>query len=223
MTNLAVERVNVTEQVIEYLKTNIQRGVWKPGEKIASENELTNILSVSRASVRHAIQQLIAVGVLESYQGKGTFVKSMPIDFINENFDHLYVNAEILQLMEFRQIIEVASCKLAAERITEEGLRNLEFYYSKMKQAPKFSGEFIRNDMEFHMEILRATKNNLVIRSMEHVIQEVEKQQELYNTEAGVKRAIRYHGEILEALRRSDGERAAEVMVAHLSEVYFSK
>ena len=100
MTNLAVERVNVTEQVIEYLKTNIQRGVWKPGEKIASENELTNILSVSRASVRHAIQQLIAVGVLESYQGKGTFVKSMPIDFINENFDHLYVNAEILQLME---------------------------------------------------------------------------------------------------------------------------
>ena len=71
MTNLAVERVNVTEQVIEYLKTNIQRGVWKPGEKIASENELTNILSVSRASVRHAIQQLIAVGVLESYQGKG--------------------------------------------------------------------------------------------------------------------------------------------------------
>ena len=99
----------------------------------------------------------------------------------------------------------------------------MEFYYSKMKQAPKFSGEFIRNDMEFHMEILRATKNNMVIRSMEHVIQEVEKQQELYNTEAGVKRAIRYHGEILEALRRSDGERAAEVMVAHLSEVYFSK
>lgn len=178
---------------------------------------------MSRASVRHAIQQLVAIGVLISHQGKGTFVRSMPIDFINENFDHLYVNAEIIQLMEFRQMIEVESCRLAAERITEAGIRKLDFYYSHMKAAPKFSKEFIQNDMNFHMEVLRATKNNMIIRSMEHVIEEVEKQQQLYNTEPGVRRAIRYHGEILESLKTRDGERAATAMKEHLSQVYFSK
>ena len=220
MANLTVERVNVTEQVIEYLKSNIQRGIWKPGDRIASENELTAVLSVSRASVRHAIQQLIAVGVLESYQGKGTYVKTLPIETLNENFDHLYVNTEILQLMEFRTILEEASCRLAAERITGEGLHNLEFYYSRMKEVPRFSDEFIKYDMEFHMEILRATKNGIVVRSMEHVIQEIQRQQELLNTEAGVSRAIRYHGEILEALKHRDGNRAAEQMAEHLSQVY---
>lgn len=72
------EHKNVTEDVVDYLKQKIMDGTWKPGDKISSENELTACLSVSRASVRYAIQHLIAVGVLESFQGKGTFVKTSP-------------------------------------------------------------------------------------------------------------------------------------------------
>ena len=50
------EHKNVTEDVVDYLKQKIMDGTWKPGDKISSENELTACLSVSRASVRYAIQ-----------------------------------------------------------------------------------------------------------------------------------------------------------------------
>ena len=43
---------NITQQVIEYIKDNIESGNWKVGEKIPSENELTAFLGVSRSSVR---------------------------------------------------------------------------------------------------------------------------------------------------------------------------
>ena len=109
-------------QVVDYLKEKILDGTWKPGDKISSENELTASLSVSRASVRYAIQHLIAIGVLESFQGKGTFVRTKPISDIEQNLKALYNNTSVEQLVEFRIIIEGESCRLAAQRMTEDAL-----------------------------------------------------------------------------------------------------
>ena len=67
---MKAERINVTESVLQYLTGHIQSGQWAVGSKIPSENQLTERLGVSRASVRVAIQQLIGVGVLESVHGK---------------------------------------------------------------------------------------------------------------------------------------------------------
>ena len=59
---MAIQKQNITDQVVLFLKEQIENGIWLPGERIDSENKLTRELQVSRASVRYAIQQLIAVG-----------------------------------------------------------------------------------------------------------------------------------------------------------------
>ena len=46
---------NITQQVIGYMKENIESGNWKVGEKIPSEHELTALLGVSRSSIRQAV------------------------------------------------------------------------------------------------------------------------------------------------------------------------
>ncbi|AIY84174.1 trehalose operon repressor [Clostridium baratii str. Sullivan] len=60
--------------VYNYLKENIINGTFKSGEKLPSENELTNIFSVSRNTVRRAIDMLSADGLTTSVHGKGVFV-----------------------------------------------------------------------------------------------------------------------------------------------------
>ena len=147
------EHKNVTEDVVDYLKQKIMDGTWKPGDKISSENELTACLSVSRASVRYAIQHLIAVGVLESFQGKGTFVKTKPISDIEQKLKTLYNNTSVEQLVEFRIIIEGESCRLAAQRMTEDALNRMKIHLVNMMNSISDREAFINEDIAFHKEI----------------------------------------------------------------------
>ena len=69
--------------MVDYLKKNIESGNWTVGEKIPSENQMTEELGVSRSSIRTALQYLIGLGVLESVHGKGTYLINSRV----ENWD----------------------------------------------------------------------------------------------------------------------------------------
>ena len=80
---MKIKSVSITNQVVEYLKENIESGDWVVGDKIPSENKLVEELGVSRSSIRTAVQYLIGLGVLKSYQGKGTYLVNSQV----ENWD----------------------------------------------------------------------------------------------------------------------------------------
>jgi len=61
-------------QVKESVLAEIKSGVWKTGDKLPTERELSDKLKVSRNTVSQAYQELEAEGVLTSVQGRGTFV-----------------------------------------------------------------------------------------------------------------------------------------------------
>lgn len=61
-------------QLTTILRGKIERGDWQPGEKIASENELSHIYGISRTTARQVLTQLVSGGVLFRVHGKGTFV-----------------------------------------------------------------------------------------------------------------------------------------------------
>jgi GntR family transcriptional regulator len=61
-------------QLEQALRTMIASGSWPPGSLICSERELMQAAGVSRATVRQAIGNLIAAGLLERVHGRGTFV-----------------------------------------------------------------------------------------------------------------------------------------------------
>lgn len=210
-------RKNVTEEIVEYLKENITSGEWKPGDKISSEHELTKTLQVSRASARYAIQHLVAIGVLESYQGKGTFVKSIPIEKIDNKFSAMYKNSEMQQLLEFRKLIEVGSCRMAVGHITKQVLNKMTKALDMMKANVDNSKVFIKNDIDFHMEILKATQNKLIVNSILYTEDDLLKQQYWSHTQKGVESAIYYHSEILDALKKGDGDLSALKMDEHLT------
>jgi len=62
------------QQLRQALSAELDRGTWKPGERIPSEAQLSQIYGVSRITVRAAIEALAEEGALLRIQGKGTFV-----------------------------------------------------------------------------------------------------------------------------------------------------
>lgn len=61
-------------QLMQKIRSDIERGVYVVGTRIPPEHELEDIYQVSRVTVRRALQELTAAGFLERKQGKGTFV-----------------------------------------------------------------------------------------------------------------------------------------------------
>jgi GntR family transcriptional regulator len=61
-------------QLARLLTEEIAKGDWKPGARLPSEPELGDRFSVSRATVRLAIQRLESEGLLRRVRGRGTFV-----------------------------------------------------------------------------------------------------------------------------------------------------
>lgn len=130
-----IVKLNIAQQVFAYLKKKIEDGTWPIGSRIPSENELTESLGVSRSSVRTAIQQCVALNILESQHGRGTFVRNNDVSGIIGTVHTLSGTDydDLLQVLEFRMIVEKESAALAAKHATPEHVARLERLLQTMK------------------------------------------------------------------------------------------
>jgi GntR family transcriptional repressor for pyruvate dehydrogenase complex len=161
-----IARDGVSNQVYSQLKENVVQGVWQPGEKIPSENQLVSLFGVSRASIRIAIQRMITLGLLESRVGDGTYVKAFtPSIYINELVPLVLKPEDQLEIMEFRRALETEALRLATTRATEEDLRELEEIHTRARNAFKNLDleTYFKEDLKFHMQIFKMSKNSIFI------------------------------------------------------------
>ncbi|HHI2442739.1 TPA: GntR family transcriptional regulator [Enterobacter cloacae] len=94
-------------QVSEWIRENIYRGELGKGDRIPSENQIMDILEVSRGTVKKAVTMLVNEGLLVQVQGKGTFVK-------NENISYALGEG----LLSFAESLESQHLKFTTEVIT---------------------------------------------------------------------------------------------------------
>ena len=81
---------NLSQQTAERLYNSIvAEGTLRPGDKLPNEVELSQQLGVSRATLREAIRELAARGVLEVRRGRGTFVSEEVADIEDFGFSGL--------------------------------------------------------------------------------------------------------------------------------------
>ena len=169
------------------------------GEKIPSENQLCEELGVSRVSVRSALQQFIALGILESVHGKGTFLISDDLSAFYSNVEEpaptIDATETMKQILEFRSIVEPAVCAQVAQTASPELIAKLEGYLKAMKASVGKCEEFINADETFQR---RANLGKMLILS------------------TGYYGGIYYHGILLDAFRKHDGKRARVMMEEHL-------
>lgn len=64
------------EQLTSFFRLQIQAETLSPGEKLITEKEISDALNISRTTVRQAMDQLVAEGLLIRHRGRGSFVAS---------------------------------------------------------------------------------------------------------------------------------------------------
>src|SRR3954454_16901747 len=107
----------LAQRVVMGLKDKILAGDLRPGRKLPSEAELIEEFGVSRTVVREAVTRLRAEGMVETFQGRGSFVLAMPqpTSFTVEA-GAIRTHHDVLDVIDFRIGIECEAAALAAAR-----------------------------------------------------------------------------------------------------------
>ncbi|NLN41216.1 MAG: FadR family transcriptional regulator [Clostridiales bacterium] len=218
MSIIAVKKQSVSDQVFEQIKQQIISGKWAPGEKIPSELELAKMFDVSRVSVREAIHRLIGMGVLYVRRGEGTYVSEMlPEDYFNALLPILMVErSNLIEMLEFRSILEVESIKLACSRANEDDISRLQKTIANMKKNRGDNRKFAAEDLNFHLALAIATHNAVIVKVNAIIHDMLKAAMEKVVELTGFDKGIYYHEKILDALINRDENAATELMREHI-------
>lgn len=77
-----MSRLSAYQRVAKSLRSEIDSGRWKTGDRLPSEEELRNLHGVSRNTVRQALSLLASSNVIQRHQGRGTFVSPQGISHV---------------------------------------------------------------------------------------------------------------------------------------------
>lgn len=193
------------EVVCETLREAIRSGILKPGERLM-EIQLAEELGVSRTPVREAIRKLELEGYVIMLPRRGTYVANLSIKDINEVF-------------EIRTALDALATGLAAERITDEDLEQLERLLVQI-------GEYIeQNDMEkivetdtqFHDILYRASRNDRLVGIINNLREQLTRFRSISMSYPGrLKKTLEEHRRMVEAIAQGDVELAQRLAVEHM-------
>ncbi|APX89611.1 GntR family transcriptional regulator [Brevirhabdus pacifica] len=156
--------------VVRQIELLILRGVLRPGQRLPSERELSEKLGVSRPSLREAIASLQESGLLTSRAGSGIFVDDSLAAAFPEALTRLFSEHQeaVFDYIAFRRDLEGLAAERAALRGSETDLKVINTIYCKMEgvQSKRNQNDEARLDAEFHMAIVEASHNIVMLHMM---------------------------------------------------------
>jgi GntR family transcriptional regulator, transcriptional repressor for pyruvate dehydrogenase complex len=218
-----VKNTKVYEQVIEQIKEMIVSGKLKRGDRLPPERELVEHLQVSRTSIREAIRALQIIGLVECKQGGGNFIKE---SFENSLFEPLSImfvlqNSKPEEILELRKIVEVETAALAAVKIRDKELKEIQEIIDQMKAS---SDEELdaKLDKELHYRIAHASGNFLVVNILSAISSLIDSfikdaRDMILKQKENKEILLGHHESLYNALQAHDKSKAAKVMIKHLN------
>jgi GntR family transcriptional repressor for pyruvate dehydrogenase complex len=217
--------------VAEKIKTMILSNHYQPGDKLPSENEIANLLSVSRATVREGFHALELVGIIKVKPGVGAFVKDSNIfnllEFSDSRLTTLFASEvfTIYEILEARKIIDTSIAELLAENVALKDLSILEESLTEMGRSFNNEIGFKDADRKFHRELAKLTKNRLIealANSMYQIFWErFSSNHFVYSVNPQLaKRIFNLHKKLLEALKQHNLKKARSYMIKHTTSSY---
>jgi GntR family transcriptional repressor for pyruvate dehydrogenase complex len=224
-------KVTIVESIVGQFVAQIQAGKLKPGDRLPSERHLIEMLGVSRSSVREALQGLIAMGLVDSRPGQGTFVSATRARLL-PNLDSTTVANRLqremrLQLVEARRLIEPPIARLAAERATPAGiavLRQCLAVYNREPFAPAPAPHLPSPHSALHLALADMSGNPFLVATVDNILSAVpltlRERERIARDDADVRQTnadeIAMHTAIVDAVAIGDTAAAFKAMDAHL-------
>ncbi len=225
----AVRKTRVSQDIIEQVRDLVTSGRLKPGDRLPSERELSQALSVSRSSVREAVRAMESMGLIEARAGEGTFMASPSgsrgsdplIASLHQDWSTQH------KLFEVRRVIEPDLAALAARRATAEQIERLRAILNDQEAEIARGGTGVKQDNLFHFLMAEATGNEALVRIVDSLMDLLLKtREESLQHDERRDQSLKQHRTILAAIEARDPRAAERLMREHIrdvEELVFSK
>lgn len=208
-----------TMQVVNHIRSLLEKGSLQPGDKIPPEREFARELKISRASLRTGIGYLAAMGVMKIRHGVGTFVSDGPPEFGKSSLSLMGAlhGFQSWQMFEARIILERNLAALAAERGKEEHQVAMAEEVAEMFASLENPVEYLIHDVMFHRIIAQASGNPILAAIMETVTSSMyDKRRKTVERARDLRESAAMHREIYRAIRGRKPVEARKLMEKHL-------
>jgi len=222
---MSKSKSNLSQRIADELSISIcDKKLFKPGEKLPNELELSENLGVSRATLREAIRILVDRGLLVVKRGLGTFVSETIDQYTSigsmSKDDVSSLKVTLRDLFEARMIIEPEAAYLAAKRASDEEIDEIlrlgKIVQDYIKKDAK-GHKRIESETEFHSAIMRAAHNDFLSRFTYVLTETIEKTFEMNeNLEIIAEEAYKDHIMIMNFLKKRDALALKSAVLIHL-------
>jgi len=204
----------VVSVVIRRIKEAMINKELRPGDYLPTETELTQILGVSKTSVREAVKMLQAIGVLEVKRGSGMRIREhFNGDILDPLIFRLIAESEQIQdIYDFRKMFEPAHSIMAMQRASEEDIGAIESTIDRLEKAIQEGRQTVEDDLAFHRAILQSTHNPLVARVGETILEFFKPSIQQTITHFP-EEALRNHKRVFEAFREKDEHKLKDAVI----------
>lgn len=212
---------NMPARIYSDILNRIIEGEYKEGERLPTEHMLAERFATSRPTVREALAQLRADGIIATRHGSGTTVMRRPDPDVRR-FAPLETLSDIRRCYEYRVVVESGAAALAAQKADDDDIAAIRREWDNLQTIVETSGIGAKDDFAFHMAVARASKNQFFITALSGIQEQMVFSMNLSRNLSLVKSIERQrivqqeHLEVLEAIQARDVPRASQAMRDHL-------
>ena len=217
-----IKKTRIPEEIADRIRHLLLDRTFPPGRPLPSERVLARRFGVSRGSVRDALRMLEILGLLETRHGQGTFPRELSVDRLVTPLASVLTYRRDLQdeLMDVRRMFEPALARVAATRITDADLDELQRVLEVQRRKLAARQSTIGEDTAFHAALARATQNPVAVRLMATLNDLLRESRKLTLAQKGrPERSLQGHEAIVKAMRRRDPDAAERAMHDHIEQI----
>lgn len=204
-----LKREYAREYVIRVLRHNIINFNLKPGQ-LVSENEIAEILGVSRTPVREAFIELSRASLVEIYPQKGTCISPIDMNIVEES-------------RFMRCVLEKAVVQLCCDVLSHTDIAHLEENL-RLQDSCIASQDYrylLSLDNSFHEYLFKACGKKMIYSLINSIMAQFDRVRILNFVEMDMEVTVKEHKQILQAIKNKDKEMSAKIMEKHLTRVIF--
>ncbi|EKD87639.1 MAG: transcriptional regulator [uncultured bacterium] len=211
---LPIHRRQISQAIIDRLLSMISDGYWAPGDRLPPQRELAKKFDVGMSTLREGLQSLQTMGILELRHGDGTYLANTPSQEIYSHMVNVSLamgKMDLLSLFEARGVIETGFSYFAAERASDEQIKDLFDILEQEKNAIE-KGQRERThelDLSFHKKIAEIANNEFLGQIVGSLFEALD---EVLRVIPQTTEGWRWHKNVAIAIGEHDPMKASEAM-----------
>jgi GntR family transcriptional regulator, transcriptional repressor for pyruvate dehydrogenase complex len=221
-----IKQKKITHRITSQIRAAILQEKLVQGDKLPSEKDMVEQFNVSKHTLREAMRALEEMGFIEMRKGVagGAYVVKVGIHVAQGHLVNYLYSRKLTpsHLSDLRKLIEPHAARIVAKTITDDQLQ----FIKNLNDEARFNLEnghlekAISKEYALHRYIADLTENPLLILIVDFAESAMKDYKKYLGAdETFYATVLKHHERIYQALEARDGEKAAEEMLEHVTQV----